>query len=208
MHILSIKSLNFKNKIFYKDVNIEKGQIVFLRGASGSGKSTLLRLINATLPLEEGTILYNNKDIREIDTITLRREIILAGQSVYLFPGTIKDNFKRYHEYRESQVPSDEVIRSLLDTSCIDFDIDTVCNNFSGGERQRVFISIALSFKPRVLLLDEPTSALDNATADRLMSNLVTHCKQNYMTMIIVSHDQTITEKYAEVTIDIGEGVK
>jgi putative ABC transport system ATP-binding protein len=58
------------------------------------------------------------------------------------------------------------------------------------------------------LLLDEPTSALDNATADRLMSNLVTHCKQNYMTMIIVSHDQTITEKYAEVTIDIGEGVK
>ena len=96
----------------------------------------------------------------------------------------------------------------MLDTSCIDFDIDTVCNNFSGGERQRVFISIALSFKPRVLLLDEPTSALDNATADRLMSNLVTHCKQNYMTMIIVSHDQTITEKYAEVTIDIGEGVK
>ena len=82
MHILSIKSLNFKNKIFYKDVNIEKGQIVFLRGASGSGKSTLLRLINATLPLEEGTILYNNKDIREIDTITLRREIILRSVSI------------------------------------------------------------------------------------------------------------------------------
>lgn len=208
MHILGIRSLNFKNKIFYKDADIEKGQIVFLRGPSGSGKSTLLRLINATLPLEEGSILYKDKDIREIDTISLRREIILAGQSVYLFPGSIKDNFKKYHYYRESRMPSDEEISKLLKVCCLDFDIDTICDNFSGGEKQRVFISLALSFKPVVLLLDEPTSALDNTTADRLMHNLVKHCKLNEMTLVVVSHDKAITEKYAEAIIDIGEGAK
>ena len=208
MHILKINSLSFKNKIFYKDMEIEDGKIVFIRGSSGSGKSTLLRLINATLPIEEGTIYYTDKDIRDMDTISLRREIILAGQSVYLFPGTIKDNFIKYHEYRESKTPTDEEISFYLKLCCLDFDIDAICDNFSGGEKQRVFLSLALSFKPKVLLLDEPTSALDSYTSNELMNNLVGYCKEQGITTLIVSHDHEITEKYAEVKIDIGGGNK
>ena len=68
----------------------------------------------------------------------------------------------------------------------------------SGGERQRVYIAIFLSFMPDVLMLDEPTSALDNTSSDIMMSNIKNFTKDNEMTTVVVSHYLPLAEKYGD----------
>lgn len=82
--ILEISDLVFMEKIHYPNISIEQGSIVFIQGPSGSGKSTLIRLINNTISPSSGRILFNGVNIEDINSIDLRRKIILVGQSPYL----------------------------------------------------------------------------------------------------------------------------
>lgn len=198
---IEIKKVNFENLIDYPDVSIETGQVTFICGSSGCGKSTLLRLLNGTVSPGKGEIILDGRSIDEFDTVVLRRELMLVSQSVYLFDSTIKENFEEFYGYSGLPVPDDDAIASWLSLCCADFPLDMSCISMSGGERQRVYIAIYLSFKPKVLMLDEPTSALDSQTSARLMENLTEYCKSNGMTMIVVSHDRTLAERYATKTI-------
>jgi putative ABC transport system ATP-binding protein len=78
----------------------------------------------------------------------------------------------------------------------------------SGGERQRISISICLSLRPKVLLLDEPTSALDDMTSNAVMSNLKTFCHENNITLIIISHNKALAQTYADNIITLEGGAK
>lgn len=205
--ILQAHCIVFKSMIHYPEILIESGQASFIKGASGCGKSTLLKLLNGTLSPDSGTIYYQGTDIESLDTIKLRQEVLLAGQSVYLFHGTILDNFIKYHEYRDLRVPENETLKQLLSLCCIDFPLDASCNNMSGGERQRVYIAIALSLSPTVLMLDEPTSALDEKTAHAFLGNIKQYCREKNMTLIVVSHDENLTNRYADNVIRLERDV-
>jgi ABC-type proline/glycine betaine transport systems, ATPase components len=74
-------------QISYRDLDIEEGKATFISGPSGCGKSTLLRLFNKTLAPTAGTVLYRGQDMAQTDSIALRRDVLLAGQSVFLFEG-------------------------------------------------------------------------------------------------------------------------
>ncbi len=198
---IELRQVNFKNLIDYPDVSIETGQVTFICGSSGCGKSTLLRLLNGTVSPGKGEIVLDGRSIDEFDTVALRRELMLVSQSVYLFDSTIKENFIEFYGYRGLPVPDDNAIASWLSLCCADFPLDMSCISMSGGERQRVYIAIYLSFKPRVIMLDEPTSALDSQTSARLMENLAAYCKSSGMTMIVVSHDRSLAERFADKTI-------
>jgi putative ABC transport system ATP-binding protein len=184
--------------IRYPDIKIAKGKTTFIHGPSGCGKSTLLKLINGTTSPDSGEIFYKGNNIENIDTIDLRREIILVAQSVFLFTGTIEENFKKYYEYRDRDLPTKETMGKFLKICSAEFSLETRCETMSGGERQRVYISIFLSFMPDVLMLDEPTSALDNTSSDIMMSNIKNFSKDNEMTTIVVSHYLTLAEKYGD----------
>ena len=153
------------NGIRYPDMTIYENKITFLTGPSGCGKSTLFRIFNGTLDPEEGTLFYRGQDIRGLDSLTHRREVSLVSQSVFLFPGTIRENFRQFYQFRELPEPDPDRIRFFLELCCLTADPDTDCTTFSGGEKQRVYLAIFLSFEPRVVLLDEPTSALDTITS-------------------------------------------
>lgn len=107
MTLITTKDLVFNNMIEYPDMTIEKGKMTFIQGASGSGKSTLFRLFNATINPSQGTIYYNKVDISTINALELRRKILLINQQVYLFDGTIADNFRQFHAYRSSTPPTE-----------------------------------------------------------------------------------------------------
>ena len=190
-------------QIVYNDLDIEGGRATFISGASGSGKSTLLRLFNKTLAPTSGTILYNGQDTAGLDSIALRREVLLAGQSVFLFDGSVGDNFDAYGEARESAPLSVEDKQMFLRLCCANFPLDAPCVHLSGGERQRVFLAVCLSFLPRVLLLDEPTSALDQDTAERFMSQVLAYCRERGMTVVAVSHDPALTARHAQNIISL-----
>ena len=201
--ILSISGLSFQDMIYYPDLQIETNQPTFITGPSGSGKSTLLRLFNGTLTQSSGEIYYNGKDTMQLDTIQLRKEILLVGQSVFLFEKSIRENFMEYYRYREEKAPSDEQMRSILEICCVDFPLEKDCTSMSGGEKQRVYIAIFLSFLPKILMLDEPTSALDAHNGFQLMNNLLAFCKEKQITTIVVSHDGSLTQQFAHSVFTI-----
>ena len=203
MALFSIKNVNFKNIVKYKDFEIKENKATFIKGKSGAGKSTLLKLLNAALTADSGKILYNNKALESYDTITLRREVMLVSQNVFLFDETIEDNFKEFYNYREQPLPSYDKIKEYLEICLALFSSSVNCRELSGGERQRVFLAISLSLNPKVLMLDEPTSALDEKTSGELMGNIKNHCKENNITLIVITHDSLLAEKYADEIISL-----
>ncbi|MCL2712211.1 MAG: ATP-binding cassette domain-containing protein, partial [Methanomassiliicoccaceae archaeon] len=129
-----------------------------------------------------------------MDAVALRSAAILCGQKVFLFNDTIRNNFNEFRQAAEKGQMSDDDMKKYLSICHADRDLDKQCKNLSGGERARVFISICLSFRPKVLMLDEPTSSLDNDTAISVMKNIRSYCAENGMTLIAVSHDRSIID--------------
>lgn len=205
--LFNTENLNFNNMIQFGNIVIPKKEVTFISGESGMGKSTLLKLLNGTLTPSNGRVFYNGKDILELDTIALRKEISLVSQDVFLFNSSIKDNFRLFYEYRDQTPPTNDQIKKFLTLCCISFPLDKDCFTMSGGERQRIYIAIFLSFLPKVIMLDEPTSALDDKNSNVIMENIIGFCKKNNISVIVVSHDKALTERYAENNLVIRKSV-
>lgn len=191
------------NGIHYQNLAFEEGQITFIAGPSGAGKTTLLKLFNGTVSPTSGEVYYNGANIEKLDTISLRREVSLVGQELYLFDETIRENFNRFYSYRELPPPSDETLEKFLKICGLNCSSSSTCSTMSGGEKQRVYLAIFLSFMPKVLLLDEPTSALDNQNSNLIFENIFRFCKENEITVIVVSHDLFLATKFAESIINL-----
>ncbi len=204
--MLKIKKVNYKDIIFYDNIHIVNERVNFIIGKSGSGKSTLLKLFNKTENYTTGEILYNGKNIEDIESIKLRKEIKLVSQTTFLFPGTIKDNFVLFFEYCDYPILTDEQMEYFLKLTEAEFSLDTSCDNLSGGEKQRVYIAICLSMKAKLIMLDEPTSALDYNLSVKVLSNIVSYVKEKGLTLIIISHDNNLVELFAENVVNLTGG--
>lgn len=203
MEILRFENVKFIKE--YDDFSIDKNEIVFVVGKSGSGKSTLLKLINNTLQMKSGRIFYKDENILNIKPVELRRNIIMTSQENFLFDMTIRENFHEFYKLRDLEELTDEEIAKFLKITNFDVDVNLDVEKLSGGEKKRVFLAIALSLNPEVLLLDEPTSALDNKTAFDMMKNIVDYCKHNDITLVVVSHARQLVDEFADKIIDLGE---
>ena len=187
--ILISRNLIFKNFLYYPDICVEKKTVTFITGESGSGKTTLFKMLNGTVSPSTGEILFHNTSIVGLNKVQLRRKILLVKQNPYLF--------------NESICPSQASITNFLKLCCIQVDLNTPCINMSGGEQQRIFLSIGLSLMPEVLLLDEPTSALNKELSNNIIKNIIEFTKQQGITLLIISHDVELQNIYAEEIIKI-----
>ena len=203
MEILRFENVKFIKE--YDDFSIDKNEVVFVVGKSGSGKSTLLKLINNTLQMKSGRIFYKDENILNIKPVELRRNIIMTSQENFLFDMTIRENFHEFYKLRDLEELTDDDITKFLKITNFDVDVNLDVEKLSGGEKQRVFLAIALSLDPEVLLLDEPTSALDNKTGFDMMKNIVDYCKHNDITLVVVSHARQLVDEFADKIINLGE---
>ena len=201
--LINAENLCYLEKICYPPIQIAKRRTTFIRGESGCGKSSLLRILSGIITPDSGQITYLGKPIESYDPVVLRREILLCGQTVFLFPGTIESNYHQFYGFRDSDPPLMERIADFLEVCCLDFRPDAAVDDMSGGERQRAFLSICLSFTPTILMLDEPTSALDEFTADRLMDSVTGFCEEHGITLIIICHDHRLAERYGDAFYDL-----
>lgn len=201
--MLQIKNLQFKNISYPKSIIIKDVPMTFLTGTSGRGKSTLLKLINGSLVAEQGEFFLNQYNLTEIDPIKRRKLINLVSQEPFLFNKSIIDNFKEYYNYCEEKIISNEDMKFFLNLCQINFDLDAKCQTLSGGEKQRVFMAICLSFKSPIILLDEPTSSLDSETAINLLSNLKEYFSKNKIYSLIICHNQNLVNKFADDEIHL-----
>lgn len=204
MKLFEVRGIKFNNLI-YKDIAIEEKKITFIKGRSGGGKTILFRFLNKTNTPDFGDIFYRGKNLKELNSLELRKKVLLINQHPYLFKGSILENFKIFYEYAEKKSLSEKEIKNFLNLCCLNIELEKNIQTLSGGEKQRVFLAINLSFDTEVFLLDEITSALDSKTSKELMKNLIDYFKENQKTAVFISHSEEIIRNFAEDIIEIGE---
>ena len=173
---------------------IEKGEICVIVGASGAGKTTLLNILGGMDTLTEGSVLLDGKEISKFSTkqlTTYRRfDIGFVFQFYNLIQNlTAIENVSLATQICKNPLDSAEILK--------DVGLENRMQNFpaqlSGGEQQRVAIARALAKNPKLLLCDEPTGALDYNTGKAILKLLQDTCRQNGMTIVIITHNQAIT---------------
>ena len=201
--MIKTKNLKFKEILHYPDIEIEENKMNFIIGKSGVGKSVLLKMFNKTNDSQETMISISGKDLQSYDPIELRRDFLLCGQNVFLFPGTIESNFTEFYKLRNEALPSISTMQEFLDLVVLPMTPKQSVDQLSGGERQRVYLAIFISMARKAILLDEPSASLDSETSITFMNHLKEYCSKNSITAIIITHNETLSEQFADKTIHL-----
>lgn len=205
--------------VFYKDfhalhdvsMDIKENHVTALIGPSGCGKSTFLRTLNRLNELIEGTVIkgqvyLDEKPIydKDMDLITLRRDVGMVFQKPSVFPMSIYDNVAygpRVHGIKNRVHLDDVVERSLKAANLwkeVSDRLHSSANRLSGGQQQRLVIARVLAVDPEVLLMDEPASALDPISSSKL-EDLIRELKRKY-TIVIVTHNMQQAARISDFT--------
>lgn len=172
--------------------NIKKGSTVALVGPSGGGKTTICHLLPRFYELTEGSITIDGIDIKDLSRYSLRKNIGIVQQDVFLFAGTIRENIA----YGKIDATDEEILDAAEKANILEFiksmpeGLDTYVGErgvkLSGGQKQRISIARAFLKNPPVLILDEATSALDNVTEMQIQHALDELSKGR--TTLVVAH--------------------
>ncbi len=190
------------------DLKIEKGKTFALVGPSGGGKTTICHLIPNFYKVEEGEILIDGMNIKDITFESLRKNIGIVQQDVYLFNASMRDNIL----YGRLDATEEEVIEAAKRANIHDYIMsleegyDTVVGErgvrLSGGQKQRLCIARVFLKNPPILILDEATSALDNTTEILIQQALDELCKGR--TTIVVAHRLSTIKNADEIAVISG----
>jgi len=191
------------------DLRIAQGKTLALVGPSGGGKTTICHLIPHFYDLQQGQIRIDGKDVREITLDSLRRNIGIVQQDIYLFNASIRENIL----YGRLDATEEEVIEAAKRANIHEYILsmengyDTVIGErgvrLSGGQKQRLCIARVFLKNPPILILDEATSALDNTTEIMIQQALDELCKGR--TTIVVAHRLSTIKNADEIAV-ISEG--
>lgn len=213
--VLSLKNATIfqeKNPVL-TDINIEvqKGEFIYLIGRTGSGKSSFLKTLYADLPLTqgEGSIVdYNLATLKEKEIPYLRRKLGIVFQDFKLLPDrSIKENLlfvlkaTGWAEKAEMELKIEEV----LDKVGMKGFAPKMPHQLSGGEQQRIGIARALLNDPELILADEPTGNLDPQTSIEIME-VLKKIHENGKTILMATHDYALVLKYPSKTLKFDEG--
>lgn len=178
-------------------LDIKAGEYVALVGSSGVGKTTLCSLIPRFYDINAGCILLDGIDLRDISLLSLRKNIGVVQQDVYLFAGTVMDNIR----YGKLDASREAVIEAARKANAHDFimqlpagydtDIGQRGVKLSGGQKQRLSISRVFLKDPPILIFDEATSSLDNES-ERAVQESLEKLKDNRTTLVIAHRLSTV----------------
>ena len=213
---------NVKGNVCYKDVSfhysdddtpvlshvsfeIPAGKSIALVGPSGSGKTTICSLLPRFYDVTEGRVTIDGNDVRKLTLESLRSQIGLVSQDVYLFGGSIKDNIA----YGKPEATMDEIVNAAKKANIHDFIMelpdkyDTFVGErgtrLSGGQKQRISIARVFLKNPPVLILDEATSALDNESERFIQKSLEELAKDR--TTITIAHRLSTIRNADEILV-------
>ena len=192
-------------------IDIPAGKSIALVGPSGSGKTTICSLLPRFYDVTGGSITVDGKDIRGLTLKSLRSQIGMVQQDVYLFDGTIKDNIA----YGKPGATDDEIIKAAKCASIHDFIMelpdgyDTYVGErgtrLSGGQKQRISIARVFLKNPPILILDEATSALDNESERWIQKSLEELSKNR--TTITIAHRLSTIRDADEIIVITEDGI-
>jgi ABC-type lipoprotein export system ATPase subunit len=193
-------------------LTIDPGEFVALLGQSGSGKSTLLNLIAGLDRPTSGSVLVSGRDLAKMSSEELaryrRNDVGMVFQSFHLIPSmTITENVELPMRFAEvERAERAQRSREALERVGLGKRLDHRPSQLSGGEQQRVSLARALVNRPQLLLADEPTGNLDSRTGEDIL-NLIRDISLSLgMTVIMVTHERALAERFAQRFIFLGDG--
>ena len=192
------------------NINIQSGESIALVGPTGAGKSTIVSLISRFYDINEGSILIDGIDIRDVTLKSLRQQMGIMLQDSFIFSGTIMDNIR----YGKLDATDEEVIAAAKIVKAHDFimefengyytEVNEWGSRLSVGQRQLISFARALLANPRILILDEATSSIDTQTEILLQKGLDELLKGR--TSFIIAHRlSTIKNSSRIMYIDNGD---
>lgn len=204
---------NENSDYILKDINlkIEPGEYVALVGMSGAGKTTICSLLPRFYEVSAGNILIDDQNIKDIKLNSLRQNIGIVQQDVYLFAGTILDNIR----YGRNDASDEEVIAAAKKANAHDFIMElpdgyyTDCGQrgvkLSGGQKQRLSIARVFLKNPPILIFDEATSALDNESEYIVQKSLELLAKNR--TTLVIAHRLSTIKNAKRICVLSPEGI-
>jgi len=196
-----LKSINLK---------ISANQLVALVGSSGSGKTTIASLLLQLYSSNDGQILFDNRKTSSFEISSIRYQISLVPQDIFLFGGTIRENIA----YGKSNASEEEIIEAAKQANAMEFierfpeKLETVVGErgtqLSGGQRQRIAIARAVLKNPKILILDEATSSLDSES-ERLVQDALEKLMKDRTSIVIAHRLSTIRKADQIFVIEKGE---
>ena len=190
--------LSYGDKEVLKGINLEanKSEFIALVGSSGGGKSSLMNLLMRFYDVNGGEILINGTNLKDIKIHSLRQNIGLVTQRVYIFNDTIAKNVAYGREFNEDAVINALKLANAYEfVSKLDDGINTILNEFgtnlSGGQRQRIAIARALYQNPQILIFDEATSALDNES-EKEITKAINNLRSKKIIFVIAHRLSTV----------------
>ena len=166
---------------------IEEGEIVSILGPSGCGKTTLLNLILGITDLDEGKIIFNDKDITDVPME--ERGFNIVFQDYALFPNlNVYENIT-YGLRNKQDISSEKEVQEFIHLLGLEEHLEKKIEQLSGGQKQRVALARTMVMKPKILLLDEPLSALDGVIKESIKEKIKEISREFHLTTIIVTHD-------------------
>ena len=189
-------------------LDVKQGEKFALVGPSGGGKTTICHLIPHFYDIQQGTILIDGRDISTITRASLRRNIGIVQQDIYLFNASVRDNIL----YGRLDATEEEVIEAAKRANIHDYIMsmengyDTIIGErgvrLSGGQKQPLSIARVFLKNPAILILDEATSSLDNTTEILIQQALDELCKGR--TTLVVAHRLSTIKNADEIAVISG----
>ena len=202
---------NGTNALYDINLSVDQGEFVYVIGPTGSGKSTLIKLMDAEEMCTKGNVKVVGIDVGELSKRQIpiyRRNIGVVFQDYKLLPHlTVFENIAYALEVigmKKAQIRKRTIeVRKVVGLSEKG---NSFPKELSGGQQQRVAIARAIANRPKVLIADEPTGNLDPAKSDEIM-DLLQEINQRYgTTVVMVTHDITLVNKYRKRTIVLEQG--
>lgn len=191
------------------DLTVEPNSLIALIGPTGSGKSSLINLIPRFYDVSGGSVLLDGVDVRDVDLVTLRKQIGIVLQTSLLFSDTIRENIA----YGRPDASEEEVISAAKAAQAHDFIMsfpsgyETMVGErgvtLSGGQRQRVAIARALLMDPRILILDDSLSSVDTQT-EKMIQEALDNLMEGRTTFVIAHRLSTVRRADLIVVMDGG----
>lgn len=202
---------NQENVLNHINLQVPAGSYMALVGSSGAGKTTLCSLIPRFYDVTDGRILVDGQDIRKVTLKSLRDQIGMVQQDVYLFAGTIMENIR----YGKPDATEAEVIEAAKNANAHEFimsfpdgyetDIGQRGIKLSGGQKQRLSIARVFLKNPPILIFDEATSALDNESEKVVQDSLEKLAKNR--TTFVIAHRLTTIQNAEKILVLTEEGI-